>query len=122
MWGPEVKLLDYKFYFADPRAGQMGFFGTLEEHGHPAILGLRLKVDNRRIGEMKAVAWAPGVSGTACGIGSLYCDRPGRRREKETKAKREGSELAGQRTDRLAALEAQPQTVPVGKRTAEEVR
>jgi hypothetical protein len=25
-------------------------------------------------------------------------------------------------TDRLAALEAQPQTVPVGKRTAEKVR
>jgi hypothetical protein len=46
----------------------------------------------------------------------------GRRREKETKARRDGAELAGQRTDRLAALEAQPQTVPVGKRTAEEVR
>jgi hypothetical protein len=46
----------------------------------------------------------------------------GRRRERETKARREGAELAGQRTDRLAALEAQPQTVPVGKRTAEEVR
>jgi len=46
----------------------------------------------------------------------------GRRRERETKARREGSELAGQRTDRLAALEAQPQTVPVSKRTAEEVR
>jgi len=47
---------------------------------------------------------------------------PGRRRERETKARREGAELAGQRTERLAALEAQPQTVPVGKRTAEEVR
>ena len=47
---------------------------------------------------------------------------PGRRREREAKARREGAELAGQRTDRLAALEAQPQTVPAGKRTAEEVR
>jgi hypothetical protein len=43
---------------------------------------------------------------------------PGRRREgKEGQA--EGSDLAAQRTERLAALEAQPQTVPVGKRTAE---
>jgi hypothetical protein len=42
--------------------------------------------------------------------------------EREAKARREGSELAGQRTDRLLALEAQAQTVPVGKRTAEEVR
>lgn len=33
---------------------------------------------------------------------------PGRRREKETKARRDGSELAGQRTGRLEALEAQP--------------
>jgi hypothetical protein len=47
---------------------------------------------------------------------------PRRRREKEAKARREGAELAGERTERLAALEAQPQTVPVGKRTAEEVR
>jgi hypothetical protein len=39
--------------------------------------------------------------------------------ERETKARREGAELAGQRTERLAALEAQPQTVPVSKRTAE---
>jgi hypothetical protein len=46
----------------------------------------------------------------------------GRRRERKRKARREGAELAGQRTERLAALEAQPQTVPVGKRTAEEVR
>src|SRR5207245_1701806 len=30
----------------------------------------------------------------------------------ETKARREGSELAGQRTDRLAALEAQPSRPP----------
>src|SRR5262245_42239015 len=44
MWGPAVKFLDYKFYFADPQGGQVGFFGTLEEHGHPAILGLRLKI------------------------------------------------------------------------------
>jgi len=48
--------------------------------------------------------------------------RGGGEREREAKARREGSELAGQRTDRLLALEAQAQTVPVGKRTAEEVR
>jgi hypothetical protein len=47
---------------------------------------------------------------------------PGGRREREAKARREDAELAGQRTERLAALEAQLQTVPVGKRTAEEVR
>lgn len=45
----------YKLYFADPKSGQVGFYGTLEEHGHPAILGLRLRIENRRIGEMEAI-------------------------------------------------------------------
>jgi hypothetical protein len=59
-----------------------------------------------------------------CGYGSLYSTRSRnkqRRREKETRPGVKGSELAGQRTEQLAALEAQPQTVPVGKSTAEEV-
>jgi hypothetical protein len=25
MWGPIVKMTDYKLYFADPKAGQVGF-------------------------------------------------------------------------------------------------
>jgi hypothetical protein len=45
----------YKLYFADPKAGQAGFYGTLEEHGHPAILGPRLKIENRKISEMETI-------------------------------------------------------------------
>jgi hypothetical protein len=56
MWGPTVTLGTYKLYFADPQAGQVGFFGTIEEHGHPVILGLRLKIDNRKISEMEVIA------------------------------------------------------------------
>jgi hypothetical protein len=57
MWGPTVKIGAYKLYFADPQAGQVGFFGTIEEHGHPVILGLRLKVDsNKKISEMEVIA------------------------------------------------------------------
>src|SRR5438874_8647934 len=52
MWGPAIRLLDYKFYFADPQAGQLGMFLTLEEDSHPAILGLRLKIADRKISEM----------------------------------------------------------------------
>jgi hypothetical protein len=55
MWGPPIKMESYKLYFADPKSGQVGLYGTLEEHGHPAILGLRLKIENRRIGEMEAI-------------------------------------------------------------------
>jgi hypothetical protein len=55
MWGPSIKLLDYKFYFADPQGGQVGFFGALEEHGHPAILGLRLKTAESKINEIEVI-------------------------------------------------------------------
>jgi hypothetical protein len=56
MWGPKVVLGSYKLYFADPKTGQVGFYGSIEEHGHPAILGLRLKIEDRKIGEMEAIA------------------------------------------------------------------
>jgi hypothetical protein len=56
MWGPTVTLGTYKLYFADPQAGQVGFFGTIEEHGHPVIRGLRLKIENRKISEMEVIA------------------------------------------------------------------
>jgi len=55
MWGPAITIGTYKLYFADPKAGQVGFFGNLEEHGHPAILGLRLKVENHKISEMETI-------------------------------------------------------------------
>jgi hypothetical protein len=28
MWGPEIKMLGYKLYFADLKNGQAGFYGT----------------------------------------------------------------------------------------------
>src|SRR5262245_51604824 len=47
MWAPQSVLGNYRLYFTDPKTGQVGFFGTLEQHRHPAILGLRLKVESR---------------------------------------------------------------------------
>ena len=55
MWFPTVTLGTYKLCFA-PQAGEVGFFGTIEEHGHPGIQGLRLKIDNRKISEMEVLA------------------------------------------------------------------
>jgi len=55
MWGVTVTLGNYKLYFADPQAGQVGFFGTIEENGHPVILGLGLKVEDRKISEMEVL-------------------------------------------------------------------
>ena len=72
MWGPEIELRDYRFYFADPAAGQVGFFGTLEEHGHPAILGLRLKVERLRISEMEAFIIRSTARGTFSDVDNMH--------------------------------------------------
>ena len=71
MWGPIIELGVYKFYFADPAAGQVGFFGSLQEHGHPAMLGLRLKVESRRISEMEAFIIRSTARGTFSAIENL---------------------------------------------------
>jgi hypothetical protein len=65
MWGPKVTLGSYKLYFADPKAGQVGFMGVVEENGHPQILALRLKIENRKIAEMEAIVARSGGGGFA---------------------------------------------------------
>lgn len=56
IWGvPVLKMGDYKLYFADPFAGQVGFIGTLYENSHQRIVFLRLKIEpeNKLISEME---------------------------------------------------------------------
>ncbi|HUK01937.1 MAG TPA: hypothetical protein VLW26_06625 [Steroidobacteraceae bacterium] len=55
LWGTAEGLGDYKLYFADPLAGQVGFFGTVRESGRLALLALRLKVEGRKITEIESV-------------------------------------------------------------------
>jgi len=55
MWGVAEALGTYKLYFADPKGGQVGFMGVVIEHGHPQIVALRLKVENRMISEVEAI-------------------------------------------------------------------
>ena len=65
MWGPKVTLGGYKLYFADPKAGQAGFMGVVNENGHPQILALRLRIENRKIAEMEAIVARSGGGGFA---------------------------------------------------------
>jgi hypothetical protein len=44
----------YKHYLADPESGQVGFIGTVREHGLPAFIDLRLKVAGGRITEAES--------------------------------------------------------------------
>ena len=55
LWGTISGMGTYKVYFADPKAGQVGFEGTIRENGTPAILVIRLKVENRKIAEVETI-------------------------------------------------------------------
>lgn len=46
---------DYDLRVADTGSGQVGFFGIVEEHGIPAIIAMRMKVQDRRITEVETV-------------------------------------------------------------------
>ena len=45
----------YDLKAADPSTGQVAWFGIVEEHGHPAIMALRLQIAGGRIAEVETV-------------------------------------------------------------------
>jgi hypothetical protein len=51
LWGTITGLGDYKLRFADPSAGQVGFFGAVEETGPLSPFALRLKIEDGEIAE-----------------------------------------------------------------------
>jgi hypothetical protein len=55
LWATAERIGSYKVYTADPTAGAVGFFGVVEEDGHPGILGARLKVVNRKVTEIETI-------------------------------------------------------------------
>jgi hypothetical protein len=55
LWGTISGMGTYKIYFADPTAGEVGCECTIRENGTPAILVVRLKVEDRKITEVETV-------------------------------------------------------------------
>lgn len=45
----------YDLKAADPETGQVTWFGVVEEYGHPAIMALRLAVEEGRIAEVETI-------------------------------------------------------------------
>ncbi len=45
----------YDLKAADPETGQVAWFGVIEEHGHPAIMGLRLGIAGNAIAEVETI-------------------------------------------------------------------
>lgn len=46
---------DYDLRLADPRTGNVGWYGVVYEHGNPAAIALRLKVEDGLITEVESV-------------------------------------------------------------------
>jgi len=51
LWVTATGIGTYRLYAADPGAGEVGFFATMRENDTPLAMALRLKIENRRIGE-----------------------------------------------------------------------
>lgn len=54
-WRTATARGSYKFYVADPQAGQVGFLGTMREAGQPVIVAVRLKIENQKVSEIETI-------------------------------------------------------------------
>jgi hypothetical protein len=55
LWVTATDLDPYKFYVADPKAGQVAFVGLVKENDKTALLSMRLKIENKKIAEVESV-------------------------------------------------------------------
>lgn len=62
LWKSASALGAVQRIFVDPVQGQTGFFGLIDEADTPAIVSLRLKIEDRKITESEAIIGRKGVS------------------------------------------------------------
>jgi len=66
----------YDLKVADPETGQVAWFGLVEEHGHPAIMGLRLCVKMGKITEVETIVCRAMEFGPFPSIDTYVSPRP----------------------------------------------
>lgn len=66
----------YDLKAADPRAGQVSWFGIVEEHGHPAIMALRLRIADGLIAEAETIVCRKVDLSPFPGIDTYLAPRP----------------------------------------------
>jgi hypothetical protein len=59
LWNTVDKISDYRLPVLEPEDGAAGLFTTVEEHGKPAFLSVRLKVVDRKIAEIETIVLRP---------------------------------------------------------------
>jgi len=66
----------YDLKVADPVTGQVAWFGIVEEHGHPAIMGLRLGLPGGAIAEVETIVCRSMEFGPFPSIDTYVAPRP----------------------------------------------
>jgi hypothetical protein len=66
----------YDLKVADPATGQVAWFGLVEEHGHPAIMGVRLAVAGGEIAEVETIVCRSMEFGPFPSIETYVAPRP----------------------------------------------
>jgi hypothetical protein len=59
-WNTATAIGNYRHYFADPEAGQVGFMGTMVEGANKLLYALRIRVELGRITEVETAIYRPG--------------------------------------------------------------
>jgi hypothetical protein len=70
LWQSTKALGKLQRRYFDPESGQAGYFGTLEEESGPAIVTVRLKVDDRKISEAEWYVSRKGDAGIGVSAGA----------------------------------------------------
>lgn len=55
LWATADGIGSYKIYVDDPTAGEVGYFGVVDEDGNSGIFGTRLKIVNRKVTEIETI-------------------------------------------------------------------
>jgi len=66
----------YDLKIADPVTGQVAWFGIIEEHGHPAIMGLRLRIARGALVEAETIVCRSMEFGPFPDIANYVAPRP----------------------------------------------
>lgn len=65
LWRTASGRRDFNIYAADPSRGDVVWIGIVKENDTPVMIGVRLKVEKRRISEVESVVGRVGLSGAA---------------------------------------------------------
>jgi hypothetical protein len=77
LWNTVSAVRDgYDLKAADPESGQVSWFGIVEEHGHPAIMALRLRIEDGHIAEAETIVCRKVDLSPFPGIDTYLAPRP----------------------------------------------